>query len=65
MKFYIKERTNPQTGTYYVACGKMSRAQLKKAESPIYGSNAMTGFATKAEYEARLAQLRASGARVQ
>lgn len=31
-KFYIKERHNPQTGVYYVACGQMSKQQAKSYE---------------------------------
>lgn len=61
MKFYIKERDNPQIGTYFVPMGKLSKAEAKRNERPLYGSNTMHPFDTEAEYEARLANLRKKG----
>ncbi len=63
--FYIKERDNPQTGTYYVAKGQMTKKDAKQAENSLYGSNTMLAFATKEEYDAKLAALKAAGERVQ
>ena len=52
--YYIKERINPQTGTYCKDMGKMSAKEAKKHESPIYGANIMHSYKTKKEYEAAL-----------
>lgn len=60
-KYYIKERDNPQLGTYFVACGQMFKAQARRYENPLYGSNVMHGFDTKEAYEKRLAELREQG----
>lgn len=63
--FYIKERYNPQLGTYYGACGPMSKSAAKRMEKPLYGENFMHGFDTEEAYNARLSELRANGERVQ
>lgn len=60
-KYYIKERHNPQTGTYYVGCGQMFKTEAKRCENPLYGSNVMHGFDTKEAYENRLDELRKQG----
>jgi hypothetical protein len=62
--WWIKERDNPQTGTYFCACGQMSKREAKKREDPLYGSNIMRPYATEAEYRAALESLRAAGERV-
>ena len=36
--FYVKERFNPQLGTYFVYEGKLSIKEAKKYEKPLYGS---------------------------
>lgn len=64
-KYYLKERVNPQLGTYYVRCGQMSKTAAKRAEVSAYGINYMHGFDTEAEYLARIAELKASGEGVQ
>jgi hypothetical protein len=63
-RYYIKERQSLQTGTYYVACGQLSKTAAKKKESALYGFNIMHGFDTEAEYNAQLEKLRANGERV-
>jgi len=63
-KYYIKERFNVQLGTYYVACGQMSKTAAKKMESPIYGVNVMHSFDSEEAYNARLSSLREAGHRV-
>lgn len=63
--YYIKERHNPQTGIYYVAYGQLSKAAAKRKESSLYGSNVMLRFDTEAEYQAKLAELKKKGERVQ
>lgn len=63
MKYWIKERQNPQTGTYYVACGQISEREAAREGRPIYGENVMHGYATEAEYLAEIARLKAAGER--
>ena len=58
MKYYIKERHNPQTGVYYVACGQLSKTAAKKKENSLYGYNTMIPFDTEQEYLAKLADLK-------
>jgi len=64
LSYWIKERNTPQ-GHYYVACGQLTRADAKKKEDTLYGSNVMHQFDSKLSYDARLAELRARGERVQ
>lgn len=65
MKFYIKERYNPQfNNPYFIACGQMSAKDAKKAESATYGANIMNGYETKEEYEAAQERLKSEGFRV-
>lgn len=59
--YYIKQRINPQTGTYYVPCGKLSKKAAKDYERPIYGTNIMHAFKTLEEYKAKIAELEANG----
>ena len=63
--FYVKERSNPQCGTYWVAEGQLSKAEAKAKTKTLYGSNTMHSFSTQELYAAFLAQLRADGKRVQ
>lgn len=63
-KFWIKERHNPQTGVYYVACGQLSATKAKDHGRAIYGENVMHGFDSEAAYMARIEALRAKGERV-
>lgn len=64
MKYCIKERDNFQSPVYYVACGKLSNAAAKRKEKSLAGCNTMHAFDTLEAYEARLAELRATGANV-
>jgi hypothetical protein len=64
-KFWIKERHNPQSGMYYVACGQLPQKRAKKMEQSLYGWNFMQGFSSEEAYKARLEQLRKKGERVQ
>ena len=63
--WWIKERDNPQLGTYYVACGQMSRTAARRYEKPLYGSNRMHQYETEAEYAAEIVSLKKKGERVQ
>lgn len=65
MKFYIKERHNPQLGVYYVGCGQLTAKEAKEYERPIYGDNYMLKFDTKEAYEIKLKELEDNGKRVQ
>lgn len=64
--FWIKERHNPQLGTYYVAMGQMANNAAKKYElGTLYGDNIMLRFETEKAYLRELEQLRGLGKRVQ
>lgn len=66
MKFWIKERNNPQVGTYYVREGQLSKREAAKIVSgTLYGSNRMIPFDTEAEYQAHIEYLKENGERVQ
>lgn len=47
MKYYIKERHNPQIGIYYVAMGPMSVKEAQSRENTLYGNNIMRGYGLK------------------
>lgn len=63
--YWIKERHNPQLGTYYVAMGQMSKTAAKKHENAIHGDNVMHRFDTEAEYLKRGEELMKAGERLQ
>lgn len=58
--YWIKERHNPQTGCYYTACGQLKISEAKRRENSVYGFNIMHRFASKVEYESKLAELKIS-----
>lgn len=60
MKWWIKERNNPQTGTYYVREGRLSKRAAARMENTIYGSNRMLSFDTEAECAAEFDRLTSS-----
>lgn len=64
LKWWIKERHNPQSGTYYVACGQMTKAYVRRMENTLYGENVMHSFDTEAAYTARLNELKSKRGRV-
>lgn len=63
--YWIKQRYNPQLGTYYVGCGQMSKTAAKKHEKSRYGSNTMIEFEDEIDYMERLDELKKSGESVQ
>lgn len=63
-KYWIKQRHNPQLGTYWVACGQMTKRAAKQQESPLYGDNVMHPFETKESYDLKVRDLLASGEKV-
>ena len=51
--FYIGERINPQFAkSYYIAYGQLTKKEALKKEDCIYGEIYLTGYNTKAEYNA-------------
>lgn len=62
--WYIKQRWNPQLGTYHTACGQLPKAAARRMERSLYGDNVMIPFETEIAYNARLDELRKSGERV-
>jgi len=62
--YWIKERDNPQTGIYYVACGNLSLIEAKRSENAIYGYNIMHRFDSEDKYDAELNRLRESGEKI-
>ena len=63
--YYLRERYNPQLGTYWIRAGQLSKAAAKRWESTAYGENTMHGFETESEYEAKIAKLESDGEKVQ
>lgn len=63
--YWIKERYNPQLGTYYVAYGQMSKTAARKCEGSIYGNNVMRKFDSETEYNLALGLLKHEGKSVQ
>lgn len=64
--YWIKERYNPQLGTYYVACGQMSKTAARRMETrSLYGDNVMLRFETEDAYKSKLDALSKAGEKVQ
>jgi hypothetical protein len=63
--FWIKERDNPQLGTYFILCGQLSKAVAKGMENPLYGSNIMRSYPDEAAYEKEIKKLKEEGASIQ
>lgn len=64
--WWIKERYNPQLGTYFVLCGRMPTKEARAAErGSLYGTNTMLRFDTEGEYQDKARELREAGERVQ
>jgi len=63
--WWLKERDNPQLGTYWVACGKLSKTAAKRMEYSLYGCNIMHSFETETAYLERIEELKKQGERVQ
>lgn len=64
MKWWIKERQNPQLGTYFVPMGQLSKTRAMAHEDTLYGTNVMHSFDTEGQYRQRLAQLKEEGAKI-
>ena len=64
--FWIKQRHNPQLGTYYVGYGRITTKEALRMENgSLYGSNVMHKYTSEGEYMAKIESLKASGERVQ
>lgn len=63
--WYLKQRFNPQLGTYWIKCGQLGKREAMGLEGSLYGHNKMHGFETEAEYLAKIAELEREGERVQ
>jgi hypothetical protein len=51
LKFYIKERHNPQfKKPYYVALGMLTKKEAKNKENSLYGENYILSYNTEEEY---------------
>ncbi len=64
LKWYIKERNNPQLGVYFVPMGQLSRKEARENQASLYGYNKMHALDTEQEYLVKIVQLRDSGERV-
>ena len=65
LKYWLKERHNPQTGVYYVKMGQMTKKAAKEYEDTLYGYNIMQPFDTEQQYIERISDLEKQGERVQ
>lgn len=57
--WYIKKRTNPQLGVYYIAIGNISNNHAKKMEYSVYGWSEMLKYETEESYNNAVAELNA------
>lgn len=65
VKWYLMERDNPQLGTYWVKKGALTRSEApKKSSQCVYGGATYHVFDTEEEYNAKIAELEASGAKI-
>jgi hypothetical protein len=66
MKFYIKERNNPQfSKPYYVAKGQMTKKASNRLIETVYGYNTLLSFDSEEEYLKAIDNLKETGFRVQ
>lgn len=63
--YWIKERYNPQLGTYFVPMGQLWKKEAEEYEDSLYGSNVMHRYDTEVEYTARIKELKKLGKKVQ
>jgi hypothetical protein len=63
--FWIKERFNPQLGTYFVKMGQMSKTAAKRYEKPLYGENVMLRFETREAYNKGIEEIVSQGGKIQ
>lgn len=63
-KFWLRQRINPQLGTYWVLCGQITVKEAKAYEKALYGDNVMHSFTTEAAYNAKIEELRKSNATI-
>ena len=63
LSFWIMERINPQTGTYYKDCGQITVADARKKENCLYGMAIMHRFASEEAKNARVQELNAANER--
>ena len=63
LSFWIMERINPQTGTYYKDCGQLRVVDARKKEQCLYGAAIMHRFSTEAEKDARVQELKEANER--
>ena len=65
LKYWIKQRLNPQIGTYYIGMGQMTIAKAKTQEQALYGTNIMLKFDTEEDYEKKIKELKAAKENIQ
>lgn len=65
LKFWIKERHNPQLGVYFTPMGQMTIKAARNIENTLYGYNIMRSFDTEETYKAEIAYLKERGETVQ
>jgi hypothetical protein len=66
LKWWLKERDNPQLGIYYVRKGQMTKKAAKAIEDHcLYGFDYMLSFDTEGEYNAKIAELKSQGKSMQ
>jgi hypothetical protein len=65
LKYWIKQRLNPQIGTYYIGMGQMTKDKAKTQEQSLYGTNIMLSFDTEEDYEKKIKELKAAKENIQ
>ena len=63
--YWIKERSNPQLGVYYVPMGQLSNVEAMRYQNAIYGSNLMLQYDSELEYKQAIEELKGRGEKVQ
>jgi hypothetical protein len=64
LKYWLKQRHNPQLGIYYVKCGQLTQKAAKQMEKSVYGDNYMLSFPNLELYQAEIDKLIKSGEKV-
>lgn len=64
LKYWLKQRHNPQLGVYYVKCGQLTQKAAKEMEKSVYGDNYMLSFHSLELYQAEIDKLTNNGEKV-
>ena len=64
MKWFIIERSNPWSATYYILAGQLTDAEAERRQKTKYGKNVMLSFETEEQYNSAIWAIKKTGKKV-